>query len=95
MSADQLLSLFIIFPAGALLIGFVFLYLFYKHRLWSALIAGVLWAAYAVYETLFYLRVLCSGECNIRIDLLLIYPLLLLFSLIALGVFGWRCWRSR
>jgi hypothetical protein len=32
---------------------------------------------YAVYETAMRLRWLCSGECNIRVDLLLIYPLLL------------------
>ena len=35
------------------------------------------WVAYGVYEYLMYRRVLCSGECNIRVDLLLIYPLLL------------------
>ena len=29
-------------------------------------------------------RVLCSGECNIRIDLLLLWPILLLITLIAL-----------
>jgi hypothetical protein len=32
------------------------------------------------------LRWLCSGECNIRVDLLLIYPALALVSL--LGVIG-------
>lgn len=36
-----------------------------------------LWLAYAVYEWLMATRVLCSGECNIRVDLLLIAPLLL------------------
>jgi hypothetical protein len=30
-------------------------------------------------------RWLCTGECNIRVDLLLIYPVLLL-SLVAAGV---------
>jgi len=40
-------------------------------------VLAVLWAAYAVYEYLMYIRVLCSGECNIRVDLLLIYPALL------------------
>jgi hypothetical protein len=30
------------------------------------------------------LRVLCSGECNIRVDLLLFYPLLLGLSVAAL-----------
>lgn len=28
-------------------------------------------------------RILCSGECNIGIDLLLIYPVLLVISVIA------------
>lgn len=37
----------------------------------------VLWGAYAVYEFLMFRRVLCSGECNIRVDLLLIVPALL------------------
>ena len=36
-----------------------------------------LWALYALYEYLMYRRVLCSGECNIRVDLLIIYPMLL------------------
>jgi hypothetical protein len=36
-----------------------------------------LWAAYAAYEFLMFRRVLCSGDCNIRIDLLLIYPALI------------------
>lgn len=35
------------------------------------------WVAYAVYEYLMFTRVLCTGECNIRVDLLLLYPLLL------------------
>ena len=41
------------------------------------LVLAVLWAAYAAYEYLMYIRVLCSGECNIRVDFLLIYPALL------------------
>ena len=40
------------------------------------LVLALLWIAYAVYEYLMYTRVLCSGECNIRVDLLLLYPLL-------------------
>ncbi|MDP3702244.1 MAG: hypothetical protein Q8R72_15210 [Hylemonella sp.] len=40
------------------------------------LVLALLWIAYAVYEYLMYTRVLCSGECNIRVDLLLIYPAL-------------------
>ena len=41
------------------------------------LVLALLWIAYSGYEYLMYTRVLCSGECNIRVDLLLIYPMLL------------------
>jgi hypothetical protein len=41
------------------------------------LLTALGWCVYAVYEYLMYRRVLCSGECNIRVDLLLIYPVLL------------------
>ena len=60
--------------------------------LWQAcqkkivLVTAWLWAAYAVYEYLMQARLLCSGECNIRVDLLLLYPLLLAMSLWALLV---------
>jgi hypothetical protein len=43
----------------------------------GCLVLAILWAAYAGYECLIYKRVLCSGECNIRVDLLLFYPPLL------------------
>ena len=41
------------------------------------LVLAVFWVAYALYEYLMFTRILCSGECNIRVDLLLIYPALL------------------
>ena len=41
------------------------------------LVLALLWLAYSGYEYLMYKRVLCSGECNIRVDLLLIFPGLL------------------
>jgi len=53
----------------------------------AALAAGV-WALYMVYEYLMYARVLCSGECNIRVDLLLVYPALLVLSV-------WAVWKGR
>jgi hypothetical protein len=46
--------------------------------------AAFAWPAYAIYEYSMRRRWLCSGECNIRIDLLLLYPALLLVSLAAL-----------
>jgi len=48
----------------------------------TAVIVGSGWLLYWVYETGIQLRLLCSGECNIRIDLLLLYPLLLLATIV-------------
>ena len=45
----------------------------------------VAWLGYALYEVLMVRRVLCSGECNIRVDLLLIHPALIGGTLWALG----------
>ena len=42
--------------------------------------ASVAWLLYAPYEYLMHIRVLCSGECNIRVDLLLLWPVLLLIT---------------
>lgn len=60
---------------------FALLWLIRRHRM-SAVLA-LLWACYAGYEFLMHARVLCTGECNIRIDLLLIYPVLLVLSIVA------------
>lgn len=43
----------------------------------GVLVLAMFWVAYAIYEYLMFTRILCSGECNIRVDLLLIYPALL------------------
>lgn len=65
-------------PAGL----FIFLWVISRSR-WS-LAAAMTWALYAGYEYGMKLRVLCSGECNIRVDLLLIYPALLVVSGVAI-----------
>jgi hypothetical protein len=69
-------------PAALLLA----LYLIAKRRLVA--VAAGLWLAYAAYEYGMKLRLLCSGECNIRIDLLLIYPLLLIMTFASFVVFA-------
>ena len=46
-----------------------------------AAITALCWLLYAGYESLMKARVLCSGECNIRVDLLLIYPVLTILTL--------------
>lgn len=42
----------------------------------AEVLAGVLWAAYAVYEYFIANGTLCDANCNIRVDLLLFLPLL-------------------
>jgi hypothetical protein len=78
------LGLFIAWPWLALVpaIGFALLWLRAKGAL--PLAAALAWLAYFPYELAMKLRILCSGECNIRIDLLLFYPLLGLLSIAAL-----------
>lgn len=44
---------------------------------------GVLWILYGLYEYAMKRRWLCSGECNIRVDLLLLYPVLVLLTAVA------------
>ena len=44
-------------------------------------LAAILWVLYAAYETAMHFRLLCSGECNIRVDLLVIFPMLWIVSI--------------
>lgn len=50
------------------------------------LVVGGIWTSYALYELGVSLRIFCSGECNIRADLILFYPVLAVLSLIGLGM---------
>ena len=76
----ELLTIFIAYPLAAFLVCAAFAALCVMKRRVLPGVAATIWAAYGYYECLMHTRVLCSGECNIRIDLLLIYPLLLLIS---------------
>jgi len=85
---DRLLgamAVFIEYPALAAGIGFVLLVLARHLRRRAAVGAGVAWLLYGLYEFGMKQRWLCSGECNIRVDLLVIYPALLA-CLLAAGV---------
>lgn len=68
-----------LFPA--LLLALIY---FYNVKNKLILTTSILWLLYAIYEELHLLRILCSGECNIRIDLLVIYPVLFIMSIISL-----------
>jgi hypothetical protein len=48
------------------------------------LVAAIAWLLYVPYEHGMKWRVLCSGECNIRVDLLILYPTLAVLALIGL-----------
>ena len=64
-------------PAGLFLLAYA------RARRAVVLATAVVWVLYAVYEFAMKQRWLCSGECNIRVDLLLIYPLLAVLSLVS------------
>lgn len=81
------IAILIEYPFLALVPAALFAALFVKSKNRFVLVAPVLWLAYVPYEYGMKLRILCTGECDIRIDLLVLYPVLILVSLIALVVF--------
>ena len=85
---DRLLgamAIFIEYPVLAAAIGVTLLGLGRHAHRRVAVGGGIAWLLYGLYEFGMKQRWLCSGECNIRIDLLLIYPLLVI-GLVAAGV---------
>lgn len=83
----MILSMFIYWPFLALVLAVVYGVLYYWCKRPIVLVAALAWLAYFPYEQAMKLRILCSGECNIRVDLLLFYPLLALFSVWAIIAF--------
>jgi len=80
------MSFMAVFIAHPYLAGLIGILLFGAGRLTrhrTPVVVGVVWLLYALYETGMQRRWLCSGECNIRVDLLLIYPVLLILLLAA------------
>ena len=81
-------------PLLALGPAVLFAVLFAISKSRTVLTAGLLWLAYFPYEYGMKLRIFCSGECNIRIDLLVLYPVLILASLAGLVMFAVVVWRQ-
>jgi hypothetical protein len=50
---------------------------------------AIVWLAYIAYETIYIPRN-CPGECNIRVDLVVIYPYLLFVTICAVVYFARR-----
>ena len=86
-----LFAVLIQYPAASLVPAALFAIAFLLKKGPLGGLASVLWVIYCGYEFLMKFRVLCSGECNIRVDLLLLYPVLLVAS----GVALWRTLRMR
>ena len=49
----------------------------------AGLLAAVIWMVYAVYEYYVANGTLCDANCNIRVDLLLFFPVLAFVSIVA------------
>jgi hypothetical protein len=95
-SGGQLLTLLGI-PLLAVVFGLLIVACFKLTRTRLALVTGVLWILYGFYEYLMQIRVLCSGECNIRVDLLLIYPILIVYTIasaVRVGKVLWQRYRE-
>jgi hypothetical protein len=80
----SIMAIFTQYPWLAAGIGVLFVGLGQQRRRPTVIVVGVIWLLYAAYETAMRLRWLCSGECNIRVDLLLIYPLLLAITVVGI-----------
>jgi hypothetical protein len=79
------LGIFIAAPWLALIPAFLFGWAYRRARLRAVLVAAGAWLAYFLYEEAMRRRILCSGECNIRVDLLLMYPVLAIISAVAIA----------
>ena len=75
------MDLFVRSPLLAVLPAFLFFGVYRSLPRRAVLWAALAWLVYGVYELGMQRRWLCSGECNIRVDLLLVYPLLAAISI--------------
>ena len=82
----SILGIFVVAPWLALVLALLFGVGYWKTRVGGVAVAGALWLLYFLYEEGMRRRILCSGECNIRVDLLLFYPVLLGVSIAAIIV---------
>jgi hypothetical protein len=80
----SIMAIFIQYPWLAAAVGVLLVGLGRARGRRTAIVVGVIWLLYAAYEAAMRLRWLCTGECNIRVDLLLIYPVLLAITVVAI-----------
>ena len=82
----RVMSVFIEYPLLAVLPSIAFLGLYGVTRRPFVVVVALAWLLYGIYEYAMHERILCSGECNIRVDLLAIYPALVVASVAGLVV---------
>ena len=78
------MAVFIEHPLLAAVIGILLVTLGRVLHRGLATAAGVMWIMYSLWEFAIKQRWLCRGDCDIRADLIFIYPLLILGSVAAL-----------
>jgi len=61
----------------------------------AVIVSGILWLLYAVYEYLVATGVLCDADCNIRVDLVFLFPILGLATFCAYRAYMGRPVRSK
>jgi len=86
----SLLGIFIEEPYLAFVPAMIFGEVFYRKRQYAVGITALLWALYAAWEI--SIKWTCPGECNIRVDLLFIYPVLIGFTILSILIACWRKW---
>ena len=77
------LPVFVEYPVLAAIPGIIFVALHHFRRRVVILCTAILWLLYMLYESSIKFGFVCPEGCNIRVDLLLIFPILLFMSVIA------------
>ena len=77
----QWMAIFIAYPWAALVWAAAFAILHTRRGGRTLAVTAGAWLLYGLYEYMMYFRIWCSGDCNIRVDLLLIYPVLILLAI--------------
>ena len=82
------MAVLIEYPFLALAPAALFLALFWISKRRLIFMTASIWLAYMGYEYAMMFRLLCSGECNIRVELLVVYPALIAASVASLIAFA-------
>ena len=77
------MGVFVEHPLLAAVIGILFVTLSRVLHRSLATAAGIMWIIYSLWEFAIKQRWVCRGDCDIRADLIFIYPLLILGSVAA------------